>query len=110
MILYINWISCSSVSCSEDPRHSTILKVQMVVLLFSVVFTTSMLVTQIYSLMTGIGTIDRMQMRRNQVDSFQPIPFNHVFGDEASYRWFIPTEPRFDNPEAVFMYRRTTGW
>ena len=107
LILYNNWISCSSVSCSEDPRHRKILLVQMIILLFSVVFTTSMLVTQIYNLMTGVGTIDRMQMRKNQADVFQPIPFNHVFGDEAPYRWFIPTEPRFENVETVLLYRRT---
>ena len=110
LILYINWMSCSSVSCSKDPRHKTILQVQVIVLIFSVIFTTSMLVTQIYSLMTGIGTIDRMQMRRNQADSYQPIPFNHVFGDETPYRWFLPTEPHFDDPEAVLLYRRTSGW
>ena len=112
VILLINRLSCSSVSCSQDPRHETILHLQMIVLVFSAVFTTSMWVAQIYSLMTGIGTIDRMQMRKSQADSFQAIPFKHVFGDEAPYyhRWFLPTEPKFDNPEAVLLYRRTSGW
>ena len=73
-------------------------------LLFSVIFTSSMIVTQVYSLVTGLGTIDRLQMKSGSAESAEPIPFEHVFGNEP-WRWFVPVEPYFKDEEVVYQYR-----
>lgn len=107
IILFINLASCNSLTCTTTNSVAYILpmlRVESVVLLFSIVFTSSMIITQVYSLVTGLGTIDRMQLKKGQADSVEPIPFEHVFGDEV-WRWFVPVEPVFKDPEAVLHYR-----
>ena len=107
IILALNMVDCNSLSCNKtDPEAYSlpILQVESVVLLFSVIFTTSMIVTQIYSLVTGLGTIDRLQMKSGSPDSAEPIPFEHVFGD-VMWRWFIPVDPYFKDEETVLQYR-----
>ena len=93
-----------------------------------------MIVTQVYGLASGLGTIDRcdiyyfysprcifihdisfilpcilslnfrMQLKRGQALNAKAIPFNHVFGD-SMWRYFVPVEPYFSDPESVYHYR-----
>ena len=107
IILALNMVDCNSLSCDKtNPESYTlpILQVEVVVLLFSVIFTSSMIVTQVYSLVTGLGTIDRLQMKSGSAESAEPIPFEHVFGNEP-WRWFVPVEPYFKDEEVVYQYR-----
>lgn len=107
IIFVLNIVYCGSISCNKtNPEEFSLpmLQVEAIVLLFSVIFTTSMIVTQIYSLVTGLGTIDRLQLKRGSAESAEAIPFEHVFGDVV-WRWFIPVDPYFNDEEAVFQYR-----
>lgn len=107
VVLALNLVDCSSLSCSKDGTDTFsqfVIPAEIVILLFAVIFTTSMIVTQIYSLATGLGTIDRMQLKRGQSEIAKPVSFEQVFGD-AAWRYFIPVEPYFKDPESVYHYR-----
>jgi len=105
VILSLHLVFCSSISCVEIVGLDLILvRVEIFVLLFTILFTSSMIVNQIYGLVTGVGTIDRMKLKSEYLPDEEPIPFNHVFGDQW-YTHLIPTDPVWENPEAVLHYR-----
>ena len=79
-------------------------RVLIFVLLFAILFTSSMILNQIYGLAIGLGTIDRMKVSRDGPESGTPVPFNHVFGDWWP-AYFLPIDPYFANEEEVFKYR-----
>ena len=113
IVLGLNIRACGAMTCSQidpdrragfsSPAHA--LKLEAVILLFACIFTTAMLFTQISSLMSGIGTIDRLQLRRGQAESAPPVPFRHVFGDDLPYTYFLPLPPYFKHPEEVLHYQ-----
>lgn len=74
-------------------------------LVFGVLFSTSMLVNQIYGLTIGLGTIDRMKIKdSDEIPPCQSISFHHVFGSQW-ISFLLPLDPVFDNEEEVFHYR-----
>jgi hypothetical protein len=73
------------------------------VLLFAILFTSSMILNQWYGLATGLGTIDRMKLKADDPEDGTPVPFSHVFGVWWP-AWFLPLDPVFDDYEAVFSY------
>lgn len=73
-------------------------------LVFTILFTISMVFNQYYGIQTGFGTIDRMKLKPNEVVSnAKPIPLSDIFGS-ASLSWFLPLSPVHEQPEAVFRY------
>lgn len=107
IVLGLNLHECGSITCNKtDPEKISYpaLKIECVILLFACIFTTAMLVTQVCGLSSGLGTIDRMQLRRGQPNSEAPIPLRHVFGD-SPIRYLLPLEPVFKDPEEVLHYR-----
>lgn len=82
----------------------TMTRVLIFVLVFTILFTASMALNQIYGIRSGFGTIDRMKMGAQEVARLaSPIPFSHVFGT-FGIRWFLPLPPMHKHPEDVFRY------
>lgn len=62
-----------------------------------------MILNQVYGMATGLGTIDRMKLKKGDFYVEEPVPFENVFGND--YVWcFLPINPRFDHKEAVLGY------
>jgi len=80
-----------------------LVRVLIFVLLFAILFTSSMILNQWYGLATGLGTIDRMKLKADDPEIGSPVAFSHVFGVWWP-AWFLPLDPVFDDPEAVFHY------
>jgi hypothetical protein len=78
-------------------------RVLIFVLIGAITFTTLMICNQVYGLATGLGTIDRLNLKEDDPEDGIPVPFHHVFGDWW-LAWFLPLDPVFDDPEAVFQY------
>lgn len=74
------------------------------VLLFAILFTSSMIVNQLYGIICGLGTIDRMKLEGDRKVYGTTIPWSNVFGD-AWLPWFIPITPQFARPDKVFRYK-----
>lgn len=80
-----------------------LVRVLIFVLLFAILFTSSMILNQWYGLITGLGTIDRMKLKADDPEDGTPVSFFHVFGVWWP-AWFLPLDPVFDEPELVFHY------
>lgn len=55
---------------------------------------------QVYAILTGIGTIDRMKRRARHLHHM-PLKWTDVFGNDFFLLWFLPTDPTFDDEDNV---------
>jgi palmitoyltransferase ZDHHC3/7/25 len=79
-------------------------RVLLFILVFSILFTISMIFNQAYGISTGFGTIDRMKMKAADVVNLsKSTPILHVFG-KFSIRWFLPLQPLHSKPDKVWGY------
>ena len=70
----------------------------------SLLFTSSMLMNQIYGVTTGIGTIDRMRLRGSRKVEMEPVPWRDVFGTGSLFWWLCPTDVQFEDFFGVMGY------
>lgn len=95
---------CTGDNCTVFEGASIVLARSLLfVLLFTVLFTSSMILNQIYGIATGLGTIDRMKLKKGDFYVEESIPFEHVFGSDY-WACFIPISPRFRHVEDVMGY------
>ena len=80
-------------------------RVLIFLLLFAILFTSSMIANQCYGIVTGLGTIDRMKMRVDDetIRGFT-VPWSHVFGTDW-LPWVLPIDPYYPKPDLVFRYK-----
>ena len=109
MYVIVAWhmVDCTGVTDDCRPYVGVGLecvRVLIFVLLFGILFTSSMILNQIYGLAIGLGTIDRMKTTQHGPESGTPVPFHHVFGSWWP-AYFLPLDPYFENEEEVFKYR-----
>jgi hypothetical protein len=80
-------------------------RVLIFLLLFAILFTSSMIANQCYGIVIGLGTIDRMKLRTDD-DTVRglTVPWRHVFGEEW-LPWILPIDPYFPRPDLVFRYK-----
>jgi len=104
-VIVFHLIDCDGTSCTQYTEPALdMARVLIFLLLFAVLFTSSMIINQIYGLTVGLGTIDRMKLKDDELAEGKPVPFTHVFGDWWP-AYFLPLDPVFTNPEEVFHYR-----
>uniref|UniRef100_A0A7S2D268 Palmitoyltransferase n=1 Tax=Florenciella parvula TaxID=236787 RepID=A0A7S2D268_9STRA len=83
---------------SEDGRLAISL---LVFSLLTLIFVTSMLYNQVYAVLTGIGTIDRMKRHTRHLHHM-PVRWLDVFGIDAA--WIAPIDPKFQDRDRVLGY------
>jgi len=105
VLLAIHLVDCEALHCQEFSQITlNLVRALVFLLLFAVLFTTAMICNQVYGLMIGLGTIDRMKNRKGHKKVGTPVPFTHVFGS-SMWSYCFPVPPIFDDPEAVLGYR-----
>jgi len=82
----------------------------MIILSFAAfLFTLSMILSQSHGILTGEGTVDRLQRRRkdkariahsHRSEDFKPVPLKDVFG-KYTFLWLVPVGPHFEDPTRV---------
>jgi hypothetical protein len=75
--------------------------------LAAVLFTSSMLTTVMYGVMTGVGTIDRLKKKANntwQNATDEAVPLQDIFGSGPRWMWLLPTDPVFEDYDRVVGY------
>eukprot|EP01035_Chromulina_nebulosa_P020590 gene20590-26698_t len=102
IVLALHLVACGIIECTEFSGIAlNFARTLIFVLVFGIIFTSSMIANQIYGLATGLGTIDRMKAKPNEVGT--PVAFREVFG----VRWIsyiLPFDPIFENEAKVFRY------
>jgi hypothetical protein len=110
----------ASSTCITSPSLVLVnlIRAMTVIAVGALIFTTSMVASITLGITTGLGTIDRMKIKATQNigDTPQkasplsweaaedPIPLNHVFGDQGYWTWWLPIDPIWDNYERVVGY------
>lgn len=67
----------------------------------AMIFTLSMLMNQFQGILTGMGTVDRMQRRRKEgrmrglPKDYAPVRWEDIFGVGCKLFWLLPTNPHF---------------
>uniref|UniRef100_A0A7S2WS54 Palmitoyltransferase n=1 Tax=Rhizochromulina marina TaxID=1034831 RepID=A0A7S2WS54_9STRA len=77
----------------------------VVIALLVLIFVSSMIYNQVYAIMTGIGTIDRMK-RRARTFHLMPLDWSDVFGMDNWLLWPVPIDPTFEEEDQVLGYTR----
>mmetsp|Transcript_9638 Transcript_9638/g.15248 ORF Transcript_9638/g.15248 Transcript_9638/m.15248 type:complete len:576 (-) Transcript_9638:199-1926(-) len=76
-------------------------------------FTMSMILSQSHGILTGEGTVDRLQRRRKtkanlqparRPGDFAPVPLKDIFGKYVLL-WLLPVGPHFEDPNRVRGFR-----
>lgn len=101
IVLAIHLVDCGDQYTCFTGADLWMVRVLIFLLLFGIIFTTSMILNQAYGLSVGAGTIDRMK-KPDEVGT--PVPFTHVFG-VSLVTYFLPLDPVWENEEEVFNYR-----
>ncbi|KAL7565534.1 hypothetical protein ACA910_003813 [Epithemia clementina (nom. ined.)] len=106
-IFLANYFFCNSERC-----EFTILEIQMVRLMSLVctgawLFTSSMLMSVIYGIITGVGTIDRLKKKATNtwhLSDEESLPLSDVVGSGPVWTWLLPVDPFFPDYDRVMGY------
>lgn len=79
----------------------------MAVAIATLLFVSTMMYNQVYAIVTGIGTIDRMR-KRGPKGNFAPVPWVDVFGVDPLPMWFLPTDVKYRDFHRVMGYKVAT--
>jgi len=66
-----------------------------------------MMMNVTYSIMTGIGTIDRLKKRNQRIlgqADEEPIPLIDIFGIAGYHTWPFPVDPLFKDHDSIMGY------
>jgi len=73
----------------------------------SLLFVATMTYNQVYAIVTGIGTIDRMR-KRGPKGNFAPVPWVDVFGVDPWPLYLLPTDVKYRDFHRVMGYKVAT--
>lgn len=112
-IIIVHYIRCETQSgCIFYPGYvSTLSRILLMISFAAALFTFSMFMNQIKGVVSGLGTVDRMQARRRGVGSergtpadYVPLNWEDVMGAGNKLCWLIPTDPVIREPDRVLGY------
>lgn len=102
LVMY-HYITCLAEPVCDDYSTLTanLVRALLVIACAATLFTLSMLMNQFHGIITGMGTVDRMQRRRKEgrvrgrPEDFTPVRWEDIFGCGNRMTWFFPTNPKF---------------
>lgn len=106
LVLY-HFVECVAESQCDDYSTLTanLIRAVLVLSCAAMIFTLSMLMNQLQGILTGLGTVDRMQRRRKQgrlrgtPEDYTPVKWDDIFGVGNKLTWVLPTDPHFRAPQ-----------
>ena len=107
LLFTANYFFCSSEDCEFDVVEMQLVRAMSLLCLGALFFTTSMLISVLYAVLTGVGTIDRL--KRKATDTWnsstdEPIPLTDIFGIAGYWTWWLPMDPVFDDYDRVMGF------
>ena len=102
LVLY-HFVECMTHEYCDDYSTLTanLIRAALVVACAAMIFTLSMLMNQFHGVITGLGTVDRMQRRRKEgrirgmPEDYSPMRWEDIFGEGNKLMWLLPTDPHF---------------
>lgn len=113
LVLY-HFIMCLAepVCDAYDTLTANLVRALLIIACASTLFTLSMIMNQFHGIITGLGTVDRMQRSRKEgrirgrPEDFNPVRWEDIFGSGSRFTWFLPIKPYFRPPQ----YQRIMGF
>ena len=87
-----------------------LVRVMTLICIAALMFTSSMLMTVVYTIMTGLTTIDRLKRKATNtlmVSEDEPIELEDIFGIQGYWTWPLPMDPVFEDYDRVMGYSTT---
>eukprot|EP00527_Entomoneis_sp_CCMP2396_P005260 CAMPEP_0198150588 /NCGR_PEP_ID=MMETSP1443-20131203/51573_1 /TAXON_ID=186043 /ORGANISM="Entomoneis sp., Strain CCMP2396" /LENGTH=399 /DNA_ID=CAMNT_0043815943 /DNA_START=174 /DNA_END=1373 /DNA_ORIENTATION=- len=109
-IFMVNYFFCDNENCEFNVLEIQLVRAMSFICLVSWMFTSSMLMSVIYGILTGVGTIDRLKkktMNTWHLSDEEPIPWADVFGSGPFCTWILPTDPFFPDYDRLMGYATT---
>ena len=107
VLFSINYFFCTNEYCEFSGVEVQLVRAMTWICIGALLFTTSMLMSLMYSLYTGIGTVDRLKKKATDVwheTTEEPVPWRDVFGIAPVWTWPFPVDPIFDDYDRVMGY------
>lgn len=107
VLFCVNYFFCTTEYCEFSGMEVQLVRAMTWICIGALLFTTSMLMSLVYSLYTGIGTVDRLKKKATDVwheTTEEPIPFSEIFGIAPVWTWPFPVDPIFDDYDRVMGY------
>ena len=128
MLLHLGWnyFGCVNIDCEFTGLETHLARVMTVVGCFALLFVSTILTNVTHYLLTGIGTIDRLQQRQRHqqkqsqpsldgtsvtsgattlLPDTEPMRWRDVFGNASVLgTWWLPVDPVFDAVQVERLY------
>jgi len=105
-----NYFFCANQNCEFSIVEIQLVRIMSLICLGAWMFTSSMLMSVIFGIVTGVGTIDRLKKKATNtwhLSDDEALPLADVFGSGPLYTWFLPTDPFFPDYDRVMGYATT---
>jgi hypothetical protein len=111
LILFaLNYFLCENEYCEFSGIEIQLVRAMTWICVGALLFTTSMLMSITYAVLTGVGTIDRLKKKATNTwhESIEePVPWTDIFGIAPYWTWLLPIDPIFDNYDRIMGYSTT---
>lgn len=97
-------------ACTTSPILLHLIRVMTIICIGALLFTSNMLMTVVYTVLTGLTTIDRLKRNANNtlvLSDEEPMKLEDIFGIQGYWTWPLPIEPVFDDWDRVMGYSTT---
>ncbi len=110
LIFGFNYFFCGNEECIFPNGLVHLVRIMTLLCVGALIFTSNMIVSVLWGIMTGMGTIDRL--KKQELDTIEeseeePVPWTDVFGIGAYWTWILPIDPLFDDYDRVMGYAST---
>jgi hypothetical protein len=107
VLFSINYFFCTNEYCEFSGMEVQLVRAMTWICIGALLFTTSMLMSLVYSLYTGIGTVDRLKKKATNAwheTTEEPVPWRDIFGIAPVWTWPFPVYPIFDDYDRIMGY------
>ena len=106
----MNYFLCDSEECEFSLVITQLVRVMTGLCFMGLIFTSNMLMTVLWGIMTGVGTVDRLKLKAHRLlehTDAEPIPLKDIFGIGPYWTWCLPIDPMFDDYDRIMGYSTT---
>jgi hypothetical protein len=107
VLFCVNYFGCDNEYCEFSGIEIQLVRAMTWICIGALLFTTSMLMSLMYSLFTGVGTVDRLQKKATNTwheSTEEPVPWRDIFGIAPIWTWPFPIDPIFDDYDRIMGY------
>ena len=97
----LNYFLCNREECTFPDVLVQLVRIMTVLCIGAFYFTSNMIISVLWGIVTGLGIIDRM---KGDAVQEAPIPWKDVFGIQHYFTWLLPIDPVFEDYDRVMKY------